>query len=134
MQQPGNNVQQIKNILVVDDEEDISLTLECILNQSGFKVYSFTNPLSALESVKPGLYDLAILDVKMPVMNGFGLYNEIRKVDDKIKICFLTAANDVYYEDFRKEVFPHVDENFIIQKPIENELLLEKIGSIIEAL
>jgi hypothetical protein len=64
----------------------------------------------------------------------FGLYNEIRKVDDKIKICFLTAANDVYYEGFRKEAFPHVDENFIIQKPIENELLLEKIGSIIKAL
>ena len=77
---------------------------------------------------------MAILDVKMPVMNGFGLYNEIRKVDDKIKICFLTAANDVYYEGFRKEAFPHVDENFIIQKPIENELLLKKIGSIIEAL
>ncbi|MGC2575149.1 MAG: response regulator [Candidatus Nitrosopolaris sp.] len=76
----------------------------------------------------------AILDVKMPVMNGFGLYNEIRKVDDKIKICFLTEATDAYYEVFRKEAFPHIDENFIIQKPIENELLLEKIGSIIEAL
>jgi DNA-binding response OmpR family regulator len=134
LQQPGKNAQQIKNFIVVDDEYDINLTLECILNQSGFKVYSFTNPLSALESVKPGLFDLAILDVKMPVINGFGLYNEIRKVDDKIKICFLTAATDVYYEVFRKEAFPHIEENFIIRKPIENELLLEKIGSIIEAL
>jgi DNA-binding response OmpR family regulator len=79
-------------------------------------------------------FDLTILDVKMPVMNGFGLCNEIRKVDDKIKICFLTAATDVYYEVFRKEVFPHINENFIIRKPIENELLLEKIGSIIKAL
>jgi DNA-binding response OmpR family regulator len=87
LQQRGKNTQQTKNILVVDDEHDINLTLECILNQSGFKVYSFTNPLIALESVKPGLYDLAILDVRMPVMNGFGLYSEIRKVDDKIKIC-----------------------------------------------
>jgi two-component SAPR family response regulator len=43
-------------------------------------------------------FDLAIFDVKMSVMNGFGLYNEIRKVDDKIKICFLTATTDVYYE------------------------------------
>jgi two-component system, OmpR family, response regulator ChvI len=89
--------------------------------------------LIALDSVKPGIYDLAILDVKMPVMNGFGLYNEIRKVDDKIKICFLTAATDIYYEVFRKEAFPHIHENFIIRKPIENELLLQKIGSIIEA-
>jgi FixJ family two-component response regulator len=46
---------------------------------------------------------LAILDVKMPVTNGFGLYNKIRKVDEKIKICFLTTATDVYYEVFRKE-------------------------------
>jgi PleD family two-component response regulator len=59
----GKNAQQIKNILVVDDEYDINLTLECILNQSGFKVYSFTNPLTALESVKPGLYDLAIFRI-----------------------------------------------------------------------
>ncbi|MGA9150033.1 MAG: response regulator [Candidatus Nitrosopolaris sp.] len=125
---------RLKNILVVDDEYDINLTLECILNQGGFKVYSFTNPLSALENIKPGLYDFAISDVKMPVMNGFGLYNEIRKVDDKIKICFLTAATDVYCEVFRKEAFPHIDENFIIRKPIENELLLEKIGSILESL
>ncbi|HXX99010.1 MAG TPA: response regulator [Candidatus Bathyarchaeia archaeon] len=134
LQQPRKNAQQIKNILVVDDEYDINLTLECILNQSGFKVYSFTNPLIALESIKPGFFGLAILDVKMPVMNGFSLYNEIRKVDDKIKICFLTAATDVYYEVFRKEAFPHIDENFIIRKPIENDLLLEKIGSIMEAL
>ena len=134
VQQPGNDAQQIKNILVVDDDYDINVTLECILNQSGFKVYSFTNPLIALDNVKPSLFDLAILDVKMPVMNGFSLYNEIRKVDDKIKICFLTATTDVYYEVFRKEAFPHIDEKFIIQKPIENELLLEKIGSILESL
>ena len=64
LQQPGKNAQQIENILVVDDEYDINLALECILNQIGFKVHSFTNPLIPLESVKPGLFDLAILDVK----------------------------------------------------------------------
>ena len=80
--QPGKNAQRTKSILVVDDEYDINLTLEYVLNKSSFKVsYSFTNPLIALESVKPGLYDLAISDVKMPVMNSFSLYNEIRKVD-----------------------------------------------------
>jgi FixJ family two-component response regulator len=68
----------------------------------------------------------------MPVMNGFCLHNEIRKVDNKIKICFLTAATDVYYEAFRKEAFSHIEENFIIRKPIENELLLEKIWSFLD--
>jgi DNA-binding response OmpR family regulator len=66
LQQPGRNAQQIKNILVVDDGYNINLTLECTLNQRVFKAYSFTKPLIALESVKPGpgLFGLAILDVK----------------------------------------------------------------------
>jgi hypothetical protein len=46
----------------------------------------------------------------------------------------LTAATDLYYQVFRKEAFPDIDENFILRKPIENDLLLDKIGSIIEAL
>jgi two-component SAPR family response regulator len=58
---------------------------------------------------------VAILDVKMPVMNGLELYQEIRKLNDKVKICFLTAASDLYYEDFGKQAFPNVDENCIIR-------------------
>ena len=85
----------------------------------------------ALEKFKTGLYDLVILDVKMPVMNGFGLYQEIRKLDDKVKICFLTAASDVYYEAFGKLSFPNIDENCIIHKPIENESLIKQIESIL---
>jgi CheY-like chemotaxis protein len=120
-----------KRILLVDDEDDINLTVKLVLEGSGFKVDSFSNPLLALESFKAGLYDLAILDVKMPVMNGFGLYQEIRKLDDKVKICFLTAASDIYYEAFRKEAFPNFDEKCIIRVPIENELLIKQIKSII---
>lgn len=81
----------------------------------GFKVDAFTNSLIALQNFKTGLYDFAILDVKMPVMNGLELYQEIRKLDDKVKICFLTAASDLYYEDFGKQAFPNVDENCIIR-------------------
>ena len=120
-----------KRILLVDDEDDINLTLKLVLEDGGFKVDSFTNPLIALDSFKTGLYDLAILDVKMPVMNGFGLYQEIRKLDDKVRICFLTAANDVYHEVFRKQAFPNIDENCIIRKPVDNEYLIKQIKSII---
>jgi DNA-binding response OmpR family regulator len=63
LQQLGKNAQRTKNILVVDDEQDINLTLECILEQGGFKVDSFTNPLTALQNVKPGLYDIIINNV-----------------------------------------------------------------------
>jgi DNA-binding LytR/AlgR family response regulator len=51
----------------------------------------------------------------MPVMNGLELYQEIRKLDDKVKICFLIGASDLYYEDFGKQAFPNVDENCIIR-------------------
>ncbi len=120
-----------QRILVVDDEYDTNLTLKVVLEESDFKVDSFTDPLSALQNFKTGLYDLALIDVRMPVMNGFGLYNEIRKLDIKVKICFLTAADDTYYETFRRQAYPNYDENCILRKPIENELLITQIKSII---
>ena len=122
----------VKRILVVDDEHDINLTLKFVLEGNDFKVDSFTNPLVALQNFKSGLYDLVVLDIKMPIMNGFGLYQAIRKLDEKVKICFLTAASDVYYEAFGKQVFPNIDEKCIIHKPIENEneLLIKQIKSI----
>ena len=126
------NSQGTKRILLVDDEYDIILTVKLVLESCGFKVDSFTNPLLALDSFKTGLYDLAILDVKMPVMNGFGLYQEIRKLDDKLKICFLTAASEKTFEKaFEKEAFPSFDEDCIIRVPIENELLIKQIESIL---
>jgi PleD family two-component response regulator len=64
-----------KRILVVDDEYDTNLTLKVVLEGSGFKVDSFTDPLAALRDFKSGLYDLALIDVKMPGMHGFGLSN-----------------------------------------------------------
>ena len=121
----------VKRILVVDDEHDINLTLKFVLEGNDFKVDSFTNPLVALQNFKSSLYDLVLLDVKMPVMNGLGLYQAIRKLDDKVKICFLTAAGDVHNEAFGKQAFPNINEECIIQMPIENELLIKQIKSII---
>ena len=120
-----------KRILVVDDEYDTNMTLKVALEESGFEVDSYADPQAALRNFKTGLYDLALIDMRMPVMNGFGLYNEIRKLDNKFKICFLTAAEDTYYETFRKQAHPNYDENCILRKPIENELLIKQIKSII---
>ena len=106
VQQQIEDRQGTNRILLVDDEVDINLTIKLVLEGSGFKIDSFTDPLLALDSFRTGLYDLVILDVKMPIMNGFGLYREIRKLDNKVKICFLTAASDVYYEAFGNKHFP----------------------------
>ena len=89
-------------ILLVDDEPDISLVFRTVLKDEGFKVDSFTDPQLALSHLKPDFYDLVVLDIKMPNMNGFKLYKELRKIDSKLKVCFLTAS-EMYYEEYRKK-------------------------------
>jgi DNA-binding response OmpR family regulator len=83
-----------KKVLIVDDEPDVNLTLKMVLEDNGFKVDSFTYPFLALESFRKqaGMHDLLMLDIKMPDMNGFELYRQIKKIDDKVKVCFLTAG------------------------------------------
>jgi DNA-binding response OmpR family regulator len=120
----------VKRILVVDDEYDISLTIKVVLEENGFKVDSFTDAFEALENFSTGLYDLAMLDVKMPEMDGFSLYEKIKKVDDRVRICFLTAIDDTYYETLKKN-YPAINENCIIHKPVDNESLLRQINSIL---
>src|ERR671920_951613 len=120
-----------KRVLLVDDEPDLNLTLKITLEENGFKVDSFTDPLSALENFKEqdGMYDLLILDIKMPEMDGFELYRQIKKIDDKVKVCFLTAG-EMDYEKFGKELFPALENNCYIQKPIENETLIKRLNRI----
>jgi DNA-binding response OmpR family regulator len=120
-----------KRVLLVDDEPDLNLTLKIILEENGFKVDSFTDPLSALEKFREeaGSHDLVILDIKMPKMNGFELYRQIKKIDDKAKVCFLTAG-EMDYEQFGKELFPALENNCYIQKPIENETLIKRLNRI----
>ena len=91
-----------KRILVVDDEKDILLLLQLILEENGFNVSLFDSPLAALSNFKIGLYDLAILDIRMPQMNGFELHEKIKQIDKSTKICFITAAGEerYYYDQF----------------------------------
>ncbi len=127
---------QIRNstprIMVVDDEDDIILELRVVLEENGFKVDSFNDPLLALENFKADLYDLLILDIKMPKMNGFELYKQIKKVDNKVKTMFLTALTELQeYEEFRKEVSPKLGERYFVPKPIENEDLIKRVNKIL---
>jgi two-component system response regulator VanR len=115
---------------VVDDEYDISLAVKTVLEEKGFKVDSFTDASQVLQNFKYGLYDLVILDVIMPEMDGFSLYEKIKKLDNKVIICFLTATNDIYYEILKKN-YPNINENCIIHKPVDNESLLKQINSIL---
>ena len=121
-----------KKILVVDDEPDLTMLCRLALEYHGFKVDSFNDPQEALSNYQPGYYDLVILDIKMPKMDGFLLYDEIKKKDHKAKVCFLTAS-ELYYEQFRKRQYNAIDKNLFIRKPIENEELLKEVNRIISS-
>ena len=124
-----------KRILVVDDEPDITLMLKKVLEDNGFSVDSFNEPSSVIQNFRPGVYDLLILDIKMPSINGFELYLKLREKDQHFKVCFLTALSELRdYETYRKEVFPKMGERYFIAKPIENDELIRRVNGIVWSL
>ena len=90
---------------------------------------SKSTPILALENFKSHFYDLVILDIKMPQMNGFVVYNEIKRLDSRIKVCFLTAG-EIYY-GLHADSFSSTDLKCFIRKPIENEELIKCVHQII---
>ena len=122
----------MKRVLIVDDEADVNLLFKILLEESNqVIVHSYTDPVEALRNFRKGFYDLVLVDVKMPKMDGFELYREITRIDPKVRICFLTAS-EKYYEQFRKEEIAAIlDENYFIQKPIENTEFIKKVMDLI---
>jgi DNA-binding response OmpR family regulator len=105
-------------IILVDDEPDITFSFNIGLEDYGFAVDAFNDPLLALSSFKVGLYTMAILDIKMPKMNGFELGGKLRRLDDKIKISFMSAF-DIPEEDLKTTIPTIYEEKpLIIRKPI----------------
>src|SRR5688500_18700808 len=123
----------IAKILLVDDEPDITFTITNILEDYGFKVNCFNNPILALKSYKTNFYDLVILDIKMPKMDGFELYAKLREQDSKVKVCFLTAI--ATFDEERKivsRISKIIGIECFIQKSLKNDDLLRKLISIID--
>lgn len=116
-------------ILVVDDERDINTVVKKGLERVGFKVRAFNNPLDALSIFEAGSYDVALLDIRMPSMNGFELYKKLREIDSKIKVCFITAF-EMYEEEFKK-LFPSYEVRCFIKKPIKLTDLIVEIEKIL---
>ena len=117
--------------MLVEDEVYIVMTFKIVLeSDAGLKVDSFIDPFAALNNFKSSLYDLIIIDIALPKMNGFELYYRIKKLDDKAKVCFLTAG-EMYYEEIRKKVVPELDTNCFIRKPIANQDLIQQVKDIL---
>ena len=119
-----------KQIMVVDDEPDITVFCKISLEYYGFVVDTFNEPKEALSSFKSNYYDLVILDIKMPNMDGFELYQEIKEKDPAVKACFLTAS-ELYHEAYRDKDYSTLDKELFICKPVENEELIKKIKLLI---
>jgi two-component system catabolic regulation response regulator CreB/two-component system response regulator ChvI len=116
-------------ILVVDYEYDSNLLLKTILERNGFIVDCFDDPFVAMENFRSNLFSLIILNIKLPKLNGFQLYREIRKKDKKVKVCFITDG-EMYYGVYT-DIFNSLDENSFIRKPINYDNLLEHLSKII---
>ncbi|MGH9952837.1 MAG: response regulator, partial [Nitrososphaeraceae archaeon] len=117
-----------KKILIIDDETDITSALKRGLEKYGFTIEVNNNPLSMLSSYKAGYYDLLIMDIRMPQMDGFHLYQVIRKLDNRTKVCFWTAF-EIAYEQLVKR-FPTMNEKYFIKKPVTLEDLVDRINRI----
>ena len=126
----STNTKPLRRILLVDDEVDIISVFKMILEMNGYDVDAYTNPSIALDDFKPSFYGLLLLDIRMPTMNGFELYIKMRKIDEQVKVCFITAFED-YREEF-KESFPMLDEyKYFIRKPKAIEDLVNHVATIL---
>ncbi len=122
----NNNIKS--RILAVDDNPDITLTVKIGLEASGtFEVHTFNDPEVALSNFKPGLYDLALLDMRMPKMYGHELYDKMKKLDGRLKVCFMTATYQNY--EALRAAFPTIEIECYIQKPVEIKDLVRRINA-----
>ena len=122
-------------ILFIDDEPDITLAIRKALVGKGFKqVETANDPALALKNFKAGSYDLLVIDIVMPEMDGFSLYEEVRKIDTKVKVCFITAF-EINYQALRA-VFPAAtstdDIGCFIRKPVDMDDLVKRIKAEIQ--
>jgi DNA-binding response OmpR family regulator len=101
--------------------------LKMALEHAGFIVDIFNDPVLALDGFKPNLYDLVILDIMMQKMDGFELYNQLKKVDSSIKVCFLTASSEMYREGLRKEKHCELSKDLFLSMPLPIKEIIKEI-------
>jgi CheY-like chemotaxis protein len=121
-----------KHILIVDDDPDITLTFKKGLeaendenNKTLFKVYTYNDPLEALSHFKPNFYDLLLVDINMPKMDGFGFSSKILELDVNVRICFMSSGQ--INQEALREQYPTLSYGCFITKPVTIQELIRKI-------
>ena len=112
--------------MVIDDELDICIMLKVVLESNGFIVNYYHKPTIALDEFQSNFYDLIILDIQMPTINGMQLYREIRTRDTKVKICFLTGSESLF-----NKAYNFTPVYTFISKPVENKELIKIVNDVL---
>jgi DNA-binding response OmpR family regulator len=123
-----------KRILIVDDDADITVTFKAGIEDSNndndgnkrIEVYTSNDPVVALSEFKPNFYDLLLVDINMPHMNGFELCEKMLAIDINVKVCFMSSA-EINPEALR-EIYP-ISLGCFIRKPVNIDYLVKRIMS-----
>jgi CheY-like chemotaxis protein len=122
-----------KRVMVVDDESDSCITFKKTLEEHGFAVDTYENSQQALHYFEAGVYDIVILDIKMPEIPGFELYEKIKKIDSNINVCFITAlAEDSSSYDKFQRLHPELKQESLMLKPISMDDVARKINLMLD--
>ena len=119
-----------KSILLTDDDPDVTTVFGLGLQDEGFDIYTYNDPLEALSQFKPNFYDLLLIDINMPKMNGIDLSVKMLELDTNVKICFITAG-DANIEVLR-ELYPTRSIGCYIKKPVTIDQLVKRIKTELE--
>jgi DNA-binding response OmpR family regulator len=120
-----NNRAFSNTVLIIDDDPDVTTVFGLGLGDEGFEVYTYNDPLEALSQFRPNFYDLLLIDINMPEMNGIDLSIQLLQLDTNVKICFITAG-DANIEVLR-ELYPTRSIGCYIKKPVTIEALVSRI-------
>src|SRR5215471_20751027 len=125
-----------KRILIVDDDSDVTVTFKAGIEENNndpntrIEVYTSNDPISALLEFRPNFYDLLLVDINMPHMNGFELCEKILAIDINVKVCFMSCVET--NREALREIYPAINSPCFITKPVTIDYLVERIRSELE--
>ena len=124
-----------KRILIIDDDPDVTTTFKVGIENSNnytddnkrVEVYTYNDPLTTLSEFESNFYDLVLIDINLPNMNGFQLCEKILHFDINVRVCFMSTG-EINREALR-EIYPALSLGCFIRKPVSIDYLVKRIKS-----